>query len=45
MESPDSTRPSLPLTAELEEEKEEEKKEEGDEKQLPIVRFSMLSHV
>lgn len=41
MESPDSTRPSLPLTAEL----EEEKKEEGDEKQLPIVRFSMLSHV
>jgi len=41
MESPDSTRPSLSLIAEL----EEETMEEGEEKQLPVVCFNMLSHV
>ena len=41
MESPDSTRHSLSLSAEL----EEEAKEEGEGKQLPVVRFNMLSHV
>lgn len=41
MESPDSTRPSLSLIAEL----EEETMEEGEEKQLPVVCFCYLSWV